>query len=221
MMKHAVCVNKGISIEVLQKLLNSIQVEASKTFTVFILGRICYLKNQILFKLIIEKLSDVHFLWSGDREMRNKLIASNLEITDWMDREYALSKSALADAFLLISFWKGVSISLLEVMYISITCLVSYVIGNHDVILNGENRYMCDKVSEFAKASEQIRVGNALEIIRTPYNDVLNQYNTVVMTEEYTMIYEKALGIIRGYQFTYIVLDFFDVEHIAFEKAVA
>lgn len=221
LMKHAVYVNNGINVEALQKLLPSIQTEASKTFTVFTLGRICYQKNPVLFNQIAETMPDVHFLWIGDGEMKNELTASNIEITGWMDREDALTISALADAFLLTSLWEGLPISLLEAMYMKKPCVVNDVIGNHDVIHNGVNGYVCNQVLEFSNAIEQIRVGNASDLIRTAYNDILNQYNTVVMAKEYTLIYDKALGIIGGgYHLTDIVLHFFDVEDITFEKVV-
>lgn len=106
--------------------------------------------------------------------------------------------SALADVFLLTSLWEGLPISLLEAMYMKKPCVVNDVIGNHDVIHNGVNGYVCNQVSEFSNAIEQIRVGNASDLIRTAYNDILNQYNTVVMAKEYTLIYDKALGIIGG-----------------------
>lgn len=44
-----------------------------------------------------------------------------------------------ADVFLLPSRWEGLPISLLESMYMKKACVVSNVIGNRDVIHNGEN----------------------------------------------------------------------------------
>lgn len=196
--KRAAYVNNGINIEVLQKLLSSIQIETNKIFTIFTLGRICYQKNPMLFNQIAEEMPDVHFLWIGDGEMRNELTASNIEITGWMDRKDALAKSASADVFLLTSLWEGLPISLLEAMYMKKPCVVNDVIGNHDVIHNGKNGYVCNQVPEFTGAIEQIRAGNASELIRTAYGDILNQYNTVAMAKEYTMIYDKVLGIVGG-----------------------
>ena len=48
-----------------------------------------------------------------------------------------------ADVFLLTSLWEGLPVSLLEAMYMKKPCVVSDVIGNHDVIENGRNGFIC------------------------------------------------------------------------------
>lgn len=57
-----------------------------------------------------------------------------------------------ADVFLLPSRWEGLPISLLESMYMKKICVVSNVIGNRDVIHNGENGLVCSTAEEFADA---------------------------------------------------------------------
>ena len=59
---------------------------------------------------------------------------------------------AYADVFLLPSRWEGLPISLLESMYMKKICVVSNVIGNRDVIHNGENGLVCSTAEEFADA---------------------------------------------------------------------
>ena len=44
---------------------------------------------------------------------------------------------------------------LLESMYMKKACVVSNVIGNRDVIHNGENGFVCTKVEDFVKAIEE------------------------------------------------------------------
>lgn len=164
----------------------------------FTLGRICYQKNPVLFNQIAEVIPEVHFLWIGDGEMREELKASNIEITGWMDRKDALSKSVSADVFLLTSLWEGLPISLLEAMYMKKPCVVNDVIGNHDVIHNGVNGYVCNKVSEFVASIKDVIAGKAERLAEAAYEDILNKYNTTDMADKYLAIYDEALEIFGG-----------------------
>ena len=84
--------------------------------------------------------------------------------------------------------------SLLEAMYMKKLCVVNDVIGNHDVIHNGQNGYVCRTVEDFVKAIES--TGNDALVERS-YQDLMEKYNTVVMAEKYSQIYENSL-IVSG-----------------------
>lgn len=191
--KNATYVDNGINMGELDKLLSSIK-EEDHPFTVFTLGRICYQKNPMLFNDIAKALPEVHFLWIGDGELRDELTSPNIEITGWLDRKNALSRSVSADVFLLTSLWEGLPISLLEAMYMRKPCVVNDVIGNHDVIHNGANGYVCQNVSDFVESIENVQDGKSAGMVETAYEDILNKYNTVVMAEKYSAIYDEALS---------------------------
>ncbi|MCD8237985.1 MAG: glycosyltransferase [Clostridiales bacterium] len=190
--KNAVYVDNGINIEEFDSFLSDIK-EKEHPFTVFTLGRICYQKNSLLFNEIAKALPEVRFLWIGDGELKDKLTAPNIEITGWLDRKTAISKASSADVFMLTSLWEGLSISLLEAMYMKKPCVVNDVIGNHDVIHNGVNGYVCKEAYEFIESINNIRAGKNTEMTEAAYNDILNKYNTGVMAERYSSIYDKAL----------------------------
>ncbi|MCD8129170.1 MAG: glycosyltransferase, partial [Oscillospiraceae bacterium] len=196
--RKATYVDNGINMEQLDSLLASIK-EESHPFTVFTLGRICYQKNPMLFNDIAKALPDVPFIRIGAGELREELSSPNIEITGWLDRKNALSRSVSADVFLLTSLWEGLPISLLEAMYMRKPCVVNDVIGNHDVIHNGVNGYVCQNVSEFAESIEAVRNnkdvqnGKSAGLVDAAYEDILNKYNTVVMAEKYSAIYDEAL----------------------------
>ena len=185
--KRAVYVNNAINTEKLDKMLEKVE-KVNHPFTVFTLGRICHQKNPDLFNKIAESMPDIKFLWIGDGELRNELKSPNIEITGWVDREKALTLSMNADVFILTSLWEGLPISLLESMYMKKLCVVSDVIGNHDVIEDGKNGFVCRNVSSFQKC---IKTKNIDELIDSAFYDIERTYNTSVMAEEYSTIYSS------------------------------
>ena len=191
--KRAAYSENGINIEQLNKLLSDITSESDQPFTVFTLGHIWYQKTSMLFNDTAEALSGIPFLWIEDGEMRDELISPNIEITGWLDRKNALSRSVSADVFLLTYLWVGLPISLLEAMYMKKSGVVNDIIGNHNVIQSGESRYVCKEVSEFVEIIESVQDGKSSELVDAAYEDILHKYNKGVMAEEYSTIYDEAL----------------------------
>ena len=191
--RDAAYVSNGININDLQKMMDSVGEVEEHPFTVFTLGRICYQKNPKLFNEIAMALPDVKFMWIGDGELRYELTATNIEITGWAERKLALRRSMNGDVFLLTSLWEGLPISLLEAMYMKKLCVVSDVIGNRDVIHNDVNGYVCHNADEFVRIIESLQGKNVSGLIEKAYNDILAQYNTVVMANKYGEIYMNKI----------------------------
>jgi len=189
--KCAVYVDNGINIESLQKLIDSVGKSKEHPFTVYTLGRICYQKNPAQFNKIAEKMPGVRFLWIGDGELKHQLVAPNIIITGWVKRIEALKLAQSADVFILTSLWEGLPISLLESMYMKKLCIVSNVIGNHDVIQNDINGYVCDSVEQFVNAIE--RYEEAEKLVECAYASIQTHYNTSIMANQYRNIYDSAL----------------------------
>ena len=198
--KRATYVNNGINMAELQEIIDKTE-KKEHPFTVYTLGRICYQKNPALFNEIAESLPDVKFVWIGDGELREQLTSKNIEITGWADRSTAIRYAVNADVFLLPSRWEGLPISLLESMYMKKICVVSDVIGNRDVIHNGENGFVCTKVEDFVKAIEDCRSEDG-KLTERAYQDILKIYNTKVMAQMYSKRYESALNERGGYGMT-------------------
>lgn len=190
--KRAAYVNNGINIKELAK--NLIGVDPKQhPFTVFTLGRVCHQKNPKLFNRIAEAMPDVQFLWIGDgEELRNELTSPNIKITGWVDRKTALNLSVNADVFILTSLWEGLPMSLLEAMFMKKPCVVSDVIGNHDVIHNGDNGFVCKEIKDFTDAIITCRDDGAKNLVEQAFRDVINLYNTEVMGQRYSSIYENG-----------------------------
>lgn len=189
---HAAYVNNGINMAELQNIIDRSE-KSDHPFTVYTLGRICYQKNPVLFNKIAESLPDVRFVWIGDGELRDSLISKNIEVTGWVSRSIANKYAVNADVFLLPSRWEGLPISLLESMYMKKVCIVSNVIGNRDVIQNGINGFVCENVEDFVNAiRESMNVDTG--ILDRAYLDILESYNTKIMTKKYIEEYELALN---------------------------
>lgn len=184
--KKAIYICNGINTDQLNEMLQAVQ-KTEHPFTVFTLGRICYQKNPALFNSIAELMPETKFLWIGDGELRNELTRENIEITGWLDRETALQRSMNADAFILTSLWEGLPISLLESMYMKKLCVVSDVIGNHDVIHNKVNGFVCTHPDEYRIA---LQAQQTDELIRNAYRDVQTTYNIKTMAQKYVDAYE-------------------------------
>lgn len=191
--KRATYVNNGINMAELQEIIDKTE-KVEHPFTVYTLGRICYQKNPTLFNEIAGSFPNVKFVWIGDGELRGELTSKNIEITGWADRSTAIRYAVNADVFLLPSRWEGLPISLLESMYMKKICVVSNVIGNRDVIHNGENGLVCSTAEEFADAIKTTEDSNNVAMSIHAYEDVLKEYNTKVMANKYRMIYEESLG---------------------------
>lgn len=188
MTKNATYVNNAINVENLKKSLGKVE-KKDHPFTVFTLGRICYQKNPGLFNSIAEKMPDTKFLWIGDGELRDELKSKNIEITGWVERQKALEIAMNADIFVLPSLWEGLSISLLEAMYMKKLCVVSDIIGNRDVIHNGENGYVCKEADEFVRAIEERKE----EYVDKAYQDLHENYEVKGQAERYAEIYRERL----------------------------
>ena len=191
--KNTKYVNNGVNIKQLKNLKDRSNATCKNKFTVSTLGRICFQKNPKMFNDIAISLPEIEFVWIGDGELRNELNAPNITITGWMTREDALLKMLSTNIFILTSLWEGLPISLLEAMYMKKVCIVSNVIGNNDVIRTGRNGYVCDNCEDFISVIKTVKE-NFEEVnilIKNAYEDILETYNTKIMAEMYSRLYER------------------------------
>lgn len=188
--KRAIFINNGISMAELDNMVSKVK-KVDHPFTVFTSGRVCCQKNPRLFNQIAEAMPETKFLWlGGGDELRDELKSPNIEVTGWLEREQVIDRSYNADVFLLTSLWEGLPISLLEAMYMKKLCVVNDAIGNHDVIHDGKNGFVCRTVEEFKKA---IETKDTEALIEAAYKDIEENYNSKVMAKKYAEIYEEAI----------------------------
>jgi len=158
------------------------------------IGRILTQKNPALFNEIAKLLPDVDFTWIGEGELQTQLTARNITVTGWLERSSAQRLTMQSDIFLLTSLWEGLPLSLLEAMAMGKVCIVSDVIGNRDVIENGVNGYICHTAQEFADSIRRA-VNEPHEAMRkAARQDVEENYNSDLMAEKYSRIYNAAFS---------------------------
>lgn len=195
MTQKSLLVNNGINISELENTvtINNLSKPKNRQRTVFTLGRITQQKNPFLFNQIAELMPNVKFLWIGDGELRHILIAKNIEIKGWLNREEALQIANQSDVFLLTSKWEGLPMALLEAMYMKKLCVVSNVSGNKDVIDNGVSGFVCNDLSAYIRAL----AGNNSLMAEKAHQKILDEYNTHIMAQNYNDIYAESLSKVK------------------------
>lgn len=187
---RATYINNGITINP-----DAPKPEMVNTHTPHIctVGRICYQKNPEVFNKLAMLLPHINFTWIGDGEMRETITAPNITVTGWIPREEAVLELKKADIFLLPSLWEGLPISLLEAMYAGKPVIVNPVIGNKDVVRHGINGFFAKTPEEYATIINDIidQKYDIKKITATAYDEILNEYNTDVMSNKYAKLYRN------------------------------
>ena len=100
-----------------------------------------------------------------------------------------------APVFILPSRWEGLPISILEAMYLKRGVIVSNVIGNRDIVKNGENGFIANSVEEFVvDINKMINDSDMRETMgKNAHQDIRKQYTIKVMAEKYREIYKTVV----------------------------
>ena len=192
--KNSICINNGINVNKLNEETKNFREKEIdyNNLKICTVGRIGYQKNPEMFNEIAKAFSNLEFTWIGDGELRDVLTSKNITITGWKSRNEVLKILNEQDVFILPSLWEGLPISLLEAMYMKKICIVSDCIGNRDVIVDGENGFVCENIEKYKLIINDIRVNNNIKlIIEKSYNDIMNQYTIQKMNSIYGKNYNK------------------------------
>lgn len=193
--KNCTFVNNGLDTKLLIPYVKDAK-DLVKPIKICTSGRIYPQKNPKLFNAIARLLPDMEFIWIGDGTLKYELIAENIKVTGWVDREAGFRIMASSDFFILPSLWEGLPLALLEAMYLKKMCLVSNVIGNKNVIDTGRNGMICNSAEDYANnilifvQDKDRRISMAEEAHR----DVELFYSVDVMAKSYSKIYTSLLN---------------------------
>lgn len=194
---HAIFVNNAIDTARLDAL--GFDPNAEAEMSVCTMARIERQKNPELFNAIAQRCPQTHFVWIGDGEDRDKLTSSNIEVTGWLPRDAAMARMMRSKVYLQPSLWEGLSLSLLEAMYLKRLCIVSRISGNVDAIDDGINGFVCDNLGEYVKTlSTVLTQGVDRKMTQAARDKVLRTFSQRVMVRQYMDAYEDALKLIGG-----------------------
>ena len=191
--KNTMYIETGINLEDLSRALCDICPENHNKFTVFTLGRVCFQKQPQLFNEIATLVPEARFVWIGSGELENLLTSPNIQVTGWKPRKGALSIAKGADVFILCSLGEAIAMSLIENMFIKKLVLVSNVMGNKSVIKDGINGYICNTAQDYANKIKEAMKKFPVELTENAYRDVMEIYNTKVMTKKYIEFYNRCI----------------------------
>lgn len=163
---------------------------------VYISGRITPQRAPEMFNQIAKRCPKMQFVWIGDGECRDWLTADNIYVTGWVSRQESIGLACLADIFLLPSLWEGLSISLLEAMYLEKLSVVSDIAQNCAVITNGVTGFVCHALEDYVSVLDAIYTSGTVNgtpvsvMTENAHQYILDGYTQESMARGYMEIYE-------------------------------
>lgn len=111
-----------------------------------IVGRVTYARNVSLFAEMAKRFGPLgaRFVWvgGGDAPDTMELERAGVRVTGWMPRPDALALLAGFDIYLHPSRWEGMPIALIEAQVCGVPAVATDVVGNRDVIVDGETGFL-------------------------------------------------------------------------------
>jgi len=186
--KNVVYVNNSIN----SKELSTYNTD-KKELTICTCGRIDHQKNPRLFNALAETFPNLKFTWIGDGPQRNLLTSKNIKVTGFIPRNKTLELLSKNDIFIFPSLWEGLSIALLEAMYLKNICIVSNIDSNKNVIINNKNGFLANTLEDYIKCIIDI-MNNKIDknkIRNNSRKEIEKNYNIKEKSKEYAKIYEE------------------------------
>ena len=149
----AVLIRNGIDLKSLSKYRKE---HKNNVLTIGTCGRIYYQKNPDLFNEIALQLPEYNFIWIGDGDIKNKLVAKNITITGWYTRDETLVALNDLDIFISTSLWEGLPFNILEAMALSKPIVSSNIEGNKVTVSENKNGYICDSLADFVASIKKL-----------------------------------------------------------------
>ena len=172
-----------------------------KNIKIFTVGRICYQKNPKNFLRLAQNFENknVTFTWIGDGHYKNykRLFKkNNIFITGWTDQENVNKIMNESNIFVLLSRYEGMSYALLQALSYGLPSVVTNVIGNKDLVVNGIDGFVCDNLNEVKKRIDQMIYDDVLykTLSRNAQESIQNKYNLDLQLKKIYNAYEKSIS---------------------------
>lgn len=115
-------------------------------------GRISAARNPALFASLAHRLTrdDVEFVWIGGGDIADceRLQQAGVTVSGWLPRPQALAKVSGLDIYVQTSLWEGMPIAVIEAQVAGIPAVVTDILGNRDVVRDGETGFVCRNEEE-------------------------------------------------------------------------
>lgn len=129
-------------------------------------GRIMEQKAPDRFAAIASALSDrADFIWigDGDEDEKHQWIGdAPVQVSGWLPHDEVVRRLAAADIFLFPTRWEGMPIALMEAQAIGLPAVATDIVGNRDVVLDGETGMLRDDTEALIAAVTRLVVEDDL-----------------------------------------------------------
>lgn len=123
-------------------------------------GRISLARNPKYFAALARRLrcEEVEFVWTGggDEVDRELLEQSGVRVSGWLPRREALARIAELDVYIQTSLWEGMPIAVIEAQVAGIPAVVTDILGNRDIVVEGVTGFICRDEEEMAAQLQRL-----------------------------------------------------------------
>lgn len=215
--KRIVHKNQGISLDRIKVICNGVDIKKfsvdidnsennKEIFTIGNVARLTLIKDQKSMikavQILKEKGRKVKFIIAGDGELKKELasFASECEVTDQIkflgERYDVVEILRTFNAYVLCSLYEGMSVSLLEAMSCSLSCIVTEVGGNVELIKDGVNGFLVPVKDPESIASCVEKLMDDSDLCKKMGQNnrrlVEEKYSLKAMCKGYEKIYEEV-----------------------------
>jgi glycosyltransferase involved in cell wall biosynthesis len=163
-----------------------------------IAGRITYARNPPLFAALARRHANdrTRFVWVGGGEEQDaqRLRDEGVEVTGWQARPAALAMMSKLDVYLHPSRWEGMPVALIEAQIAGLPAVATDVVGNRDVICEGETGFVRADVQGLSEALGRLIADRDLRLhMGTRARELaLRRFDLERMIDDYERLYAAA-----------------------------
>ncbi|WP_425863877.1 glycosyltransferase [Arthrobacter sp. TWP1-1] len=123
-----------------------------------IVARVTYQKAPWKFRAVADSLAkEADFIWigGGDRDKELLWLGDN-KPTGWLSPSDLKKAMTDLDIFLFPTLWEGMPLALIQAQAAGIPAVVSNIVGNCDVVVDGETGYICDSDDDLIERTQRL-----------------------------------------------------------------